>query len=507
MLNILGSEKRLCNGVTRRDVLRVGGLGAVGLGLNQLLEAEAATKLTSSSSTFGKAKRCILLFLYGSPSQLETYDMKPAAPIEIRGTMKPIRSSLSSVPVCEHLPETAKIMDRTCVVRSCVHKHPIHGVAYATTGIPSIDVNMELNPFDPAHHPFFGSVVEYFDRKSRKAAPKAGGPRPTGSIQNVALPFPFSSQRTDQPLRAGPYAAYLGSSYNPIWTEFRGKGTKTVLKSRANGQFTFHGPEPYIACDKNTHFELAATGQLPGMNLNRLDRRRSLLKQFDDKRKYFDKTSAGKSLSEFQQMAFSLVTSPSVRKALDVRKEKQSTRDLYGMTLFGQSCLAARRLLESGTRLATVFWDEYGLAGDAWDTHFDHYNRMENQLLPPFDRAYSGLIRDLEARGMLDDTLVVCLSEHGRTPKINKAKGGGRDHWARAYSSIFAGGGIAKGKVIGATDKHASDVADRPVSPKDLLATMYHLLGIDPHSRLPDKTGRPVPLLPEESAVVPEMLA
>jgi uncharacterized protein (DUF1501 family) len=164
-------------------------------------------------------------------------------------------------------------------------------------------------------------------------------------------------------------------------------------------------------------------------------------------------------------------------------------------------------MVEAGTRLTSVFWDEYGLAGDAWDTHFGHYPRMKDQLMPPFDRAFSGLVLDLEQRGMLDDTLVVCLSEHGRTPKLNKAVGGGRDHWARAYSAIFAGGGIARGNVIGTTDAHASDVVSRPVSPKDVLATMYHLLGIDPHTTIPDRGGRPVTLVPETAQVVREMLA
>lgn len=207
-------------------------------------------------------------------------------------------------------------------------------------------------------------------------------------------------------------------------------------------------------------------------------------------------------------MAFSLISSPKVAEALDVRKEPDETRDLYGMTLFGQAALAARRMIEAGTKLVTVFWDEYGLAGDAWDTHFSHFPRLKEQLLPPFDKAMSGLILDLERRGLLDETLVVCLSEHGRTPKIDsKPEGGGRHHWSRAYSALFAGGGIARGNVVGATDKHASDVTERPVSPKDLLATMYHLLGVDLHNRLPDRTGRPTHLLPEGSAVVEEMLA
>ena len=155
----------------------------------------------------------------------------------------------------------------------------------------------------------------------------------------------------------------------------------------------------------------------------------------------------------------------------------------------------------------SVFWDEYGLAGDAWDTHWNHYPRMADQLLPPFDRAFSGLILDLERRGILDDTLVVVLSDHGRTPKLNNAQGGGRDHWSLAYSLAFAGGGIARGKVVGATDREAGAPTDRPVSPKDILATMYHLLGIDPHTRIPDRSGSMVPLVPESADVVPEMLA
>jgi uncharacterized protein (DUF1501 family) len=167
------------------------------------------------------------------------------------------------------------------------------------------------------------------------------------------------------------------------------------------------------------------------------------------------------------------------------------------MSLFGQGCLAARRLVEAGSRFVSVFWDEYGLAGSAWDTHWDHYNRMKKELCPGFDRAFAGLITDLDARGLLDETLVFCVSEHGRTPKIDsRAKGAGRDHWSRAYSAVMAGGGMARGRVIGRTDAIAGDVADRAVSPKDLLATTYHLLGIDPQTELTDRLGRPIPLVP-----------
>ncbi len=501
MLRILGSPKTLCNGLTRRDLLQVGGFGLGGLSLSQLLEsqsAEAASSHADLASSFGRAKRCIILFLYGSPSQLETYDMKPEAPVQIRGTMEPIRSSLPGLDVCEYMPRMARIMDRTSVIRSVTHPHPVHGVAYAMTGVPTIDVPMELNPNDPRHHPYFGSVVEYLHRQQRDG-------RTSDFVQNVALPFPFSSKRSDQPFRAGPYGAFLGGSYHPIWTEFEGDGTVTITKARTG--FSFTGKEPYLGCTTDSHFRLAATEPLPNLSADRLNRRRSLLQQFDDTRRDLQTTLRGKSLSQFQEMAFSLVSSPRVAEALDVRREDMATRELYGMTLFGQSSLAARRMLEAGTKLVSVFWDEYGLAGDAWDTHSNHFPRMKDQLLPGFDKAYAGLILDLDRRGMLDDTLVVCLSEHGRTPKINKAANGGRDHWSRAYSALFAGGGIARGNVVGATDEHASDVKDRPISPKDILATMYHLLGINPETRIPHRTGRPVPVLPEGSEVIGEVLA
>lgn len=500
MLRILGSPRRLCDGLTRRDWLHIGGWGAAGLSLASLAGPAAAAERRPASAGFGRAKNCIILFLYGSPSQLETFDVKPEAPLEVRGEFGVIPSSLPGLNVCELLPQMAKIMDRTTVVRSVTHPHPIHGVAYAMTGVPTIDVGMELNPRDERHHPYFGCCVEAIDRREGRAAPPGG-------LANIALPFPFSSKRSDQPFRAGPYPAFLGGSYAPVWTEFVGEGTKVIRKERAEGEFWFEGPEPYLGCTADSHFRLASVDRLDEVSLDRLNRRRSLLAQFDDLRRDLDRTAAGTSLLRQQEQAWSVLASPLVRDALDVRREDPQLRERYGLTLFGQSCLAARRLVEAGTRIVSVFWDEYGLAGDAWDTHFDHFARMKDQLCPGLDQAMYGLVTDLEERGLLDETLVVLISEHGRTPRINRAAGGGRDHWSRAYSTLFVGGGTPRGRVIGETDAIASDVVERPISPKSLLATMYHLLGIDPHTHLSDATGQPVPLVPEGAEVVPELIA
>ncbi|MEZ6068570.1 MAG: DUF1501 domain-containing protein [Planctomycetaceae bacterium] len=498
MLRLLGSPRSMCDGLSRRDWLQVGGWGAAGLTLDRLL-GQSARAAAPGADGFGRAKNCIVLFLYGSPSQLETFDVKPDAPVEVRGEFGTIPSAIPGLGVGELLPKTAGILDRCALVRSVNHDQPIHGVAYAMTGVSIIDPGMELNPRDDRHHPYFGSCVEFLDRRVG---------RPTNAaLNNIALPFPFSSKRSDQPFRAGPYPAFLGGAYAPVWTEFVGKGTVNVRKERAAGEFWFDGPEPYVGCSPDTTFRLAAVDQQQHVSIDRLDRRRRLLDQLDDVRRELDRSAPAASLSRQQELAWSVLGSRDIRDALDLSLEPQANRDRYGRTLFGQSCVAARRLVEAGSRVVSVFWDEYGLAGDAWDTHDKHFVRMKDQLCPGLDHALHGLINDLDERSMLDETLVVLISEHGRTPKINSAVGGGRDHWARAYSVLFAGGGTPRGAVIGATDAIASDVTERPVSPKSLLATMYHLLGVDPHSELTDATGRPTPLVPEEAEVIRELIA
>ena len=499
MLRILGSPKRLCDGLTRRDMLWAGGLGLFGLGLSDFLrlaEAQAASPAAPPARHFGRARACILLYLYGAPSQLETFDMKPDAPVEVRGELKPIRSSLPGCDVCELLPNAARVMDRVTVVRSVTHPFPIHGVAYATTGTPHIDIPMELNPHDGRHWPFIGSVVDHAGR-SRGGH---GGPVPG----NVALPWPFSSRRVGEVPRAGPYAAFLGGAYNPVWTEFRGTATRSVVKVLQEQRLDVK--DPYLGITPDGRFELASATELPAdVTLDRLNERRTLAEQFDQARRDLDRSQAAQGADRFREMAYTLIGSKEVRTALDLGREPLPLRESYGMTVFGQAALAARRLVEAGSRFVTVFWDEYGLAGSGWDTHWDHYPRMKDELLPGLDRALAGLIADLDARGLLDETLVLCLSEHGRTPKLQNVRGGGRDHWSRCYSALLAGGGVARGRVVGRSDKIADSVAERPVSPKDVLATTYHLLGIDPGLMLTDRTGRPMPLL-SEGAVIPEVL-
>lgn len=503
MLTVLGSPKKLCDGLTRREMVVAGGLSMFGLSLGdyfklQEVQANPVANASGSSRSFGRAKACILLFLYGSPSQLELADQKPDAPVEIRGTLGSIRSTLPGCDVCELLPSVSRVMDKLTVVRSMTHPHPIHGVAYATTGTPVIDIPMELNPRDGRHHPYIGAVVDYL---WRNGVVRRGERREMPD--NIALPFQFSSHRVGEVPRAGPYGAFLGNAYNPLWTEFHGRATGRAVKTLQDQRYDDF--EPYVGISNDSRFTLASATNLgPQLTIDRLQQRRSLLQQLDQARREADATT--QNLDRYRDMAYSLIGSQRIHDALNLDREPMHVRNSYGMTIFGQACLSARRLVEAGSKFVSVFWDEYGLAGSGWDTHWDHYGRMRNELMPGFDRALAGLIADLEQRGQLDDTLVMVLSEHGRTPRLNNAPGGGRDHWSQAYTTLFAGGGIARGRVVGRTDRHGATVTERPVSPKDVLATAYHLLGIDPHTMIQDRTGRPLPLV-QDAHVVQEMLS
>ena len=492
MLSFQGTQRTLCDGLSRRELLRIGSLGAFGWGLNEhLLAAELSTKSGVTPASFGKAKACILVFLYGSPSQHETFDPKPDAPADIQGEMKAIATSVPGIRICDRLPRTANVIDRTTIVRSLNHPYPLHGVAYAVSGLPTYTPDLEARPRDVRHWPYIGSVVDYV-RSQKSAVNSSGGPM-SEIPRHMGLPWMLNS-KTDLLVNAGPFSGFLSSSHDPVWTDFVGDGTRKVPKYTDDQKQEFF--DPFGGITESGKFLLSENATLPdSMSIERLGLRRSLLEQLNRTRREIDRI-ANHGFDGKREQAYKLLTSTKTQQALDVSKESQSLREDYGMTLFGQSCLVARRLIESGVTFVSVFWDGFGQFGNcAWDTHNNHFPRMKEYLLPGFDAAYPALIRDLEQRGLLDETLVLCLSEHGRTPQIDsKPRGAGRHHWSRAYSAILAGGGIGRGQVVGRTDSIGGDVIDNPVSPKDILATSFHLLGIDPHLSVRDLLGRPVPV-------------
>ncbi len=386
-------------------------------------------------------------------------------------------------------------MDCVTVVRSLTHPWNFHGMQYATTGLPVGSIPVEETQLHAQHQPFLGSVVQH--RSERKK-----GPKPRGTVpDNVILPFLLSSRRPAA-MYARPHGAYLGTGCDPIFTEFRGKATRSMVR-RSTGPATEIW-DPYLGVQPDCRFLIVPEAELPdGVTVDRLDRRQSLLTQLELARRNLDRHAALGLMDQKRELAFSLLDSQAVRQAFDLEQEATSVREAYGMTLFGQATLQARRLVEAGCKFVTVIWDEFGQLNAGWDTHVDHYNRLKKDLLPGFDLAFPALIYDLKARGLLDETLVLVMSEMGRTPRF---EGEGRGHWGRAYTNFFAGAGIKRGHVIGKTDAIGGTVIDSPLTAKDILATIYHLIGIDPEIALIDRLNRPVPLV-HDGKVVADMLA
>ena len=461
--------------------------------LNQAASAERPL----GSSTFGRAKRVILLYLYGAAAQHETWDPKPDAPLEIRGKFNPTSTAVPGMQICEHLPRVAQITDRLTLVRSMAHPYNIHSAAYTMSGIDKVDIPMELNPFDARHWPSFGSVLDY---RAQKAEPQGKMPE---IPRNICLPFRFSA-RSGQFVRGGPYGGFLGRGYDPVCTDFEGNPTAKVC--RWTGSALAEVSEPYLGIDKSGRFSVSRGGQ--SLPPEQMSSRWSLLSQLAHEQRDYQTAAAPRGHDRFRDLAYSLLTSDKIKTALDISEEKDTLREDYGLTLFGQATLAGRRLLEAGAQVVTVIWDEIQIANSAWDTHFHHYERLKDELLPGLDRALSTLVRDLEERGMLDDTLVLCITEHGRTPKLHDkgANGTGREHWSDVYANAFAGAGIKRGHIVGASDKHGAFVQENPITPKDILTTIYHLLGVDAHTMIPDRLGRPLPLV-SGGRVVQEMLS
>lgn len=493
MFRFLGNRRRLCDGLTRRDWLHVGGLGFLGLGLADVLrlkDTQAAPAGGSSlESTFGRAKSCILLLPYGSPPQHETFDPKLEAPEEIQGELKGIPTSVPGYQVGEYLPKIARVADRLTVIRSMTHPFPVHCTAYVTSGIPDYSPALESRPRDPKLWPYIGSVVDFVYSR------RAGGVIPSVP-RNMALPWKMNSRGGPKAaaVQAGPYAAFLGPAYDPVLTDFDGEGSRKITKISPAGGKKHDVFDPYAGIKPDGRFRLAGARLRDDVTARRQQSRNSLLERFANARSEIDRNAESRSFDRYQQLALSLLSTTDVHRALDIHQEPVPMRDQYGMHLFGQSCLAARRLVEAGSRFVTVFWDEYAYLNTDWDTHWNHFYRLKDRLLPGFDSAFSALVLDLEDRGLLDETLVVAVGEIGRTPKPD-TPAWGRGHWSYCFPCLLAGAGIKGGTLWGTSDRDAAYPAENAVSPEDMAATIYEALGVGHDIRLPDAQGRPTEIV------------
>ena len=467
MLNILGNPTNVCGGITRRHVLQAG-TGLLGVSLPQILAAEDASPILNP-----RARSVLFVFLFGGPSQLETFDMKPEAPDGIRGPFRPIASRTPGLRVCEHLPQLASMSDKYCVVRTMTHRRNDHNAAHIIqTGRPMPVAQRGAAGVDASDSdwPAMGSVIEYLDQHS-------GQPRDFPSY--VYLPNRLGHLQGYD--RLGQYAGWLGRSYNALATDIRKRD------GRDNPYFRNCG-------DDELDFRIQGLDHHPTMTVDRLNRRETLLQQLEQQQRLLDNQATH---DEFRARALSLVTSERMRTALDIRQESSRLRDRYGRHLFGQSCLMGRRMIEAGARFVTVLWDAPD--GYSWDSHRNSTD-VRNHLLPGLDQGLSALLTDLETRGLLEETMVVCLGEMGRTPRGNASWG--RDHWSYCFPVLLAGAGIRCGVVFGTSDNQAAYPVEHPVSPADLSATIFRALGINPDHRIRDAQGRPVPLVEDGEPLV-----
>lgn len=419
-----------CDGVHRREFLRVGALSAFGLSLADALRLRAATGSQRS------LRNCILIWLDGGPSHLDTFDPKPDAPAEVRGPFQAIATAVAGIRVCEHFPNLAREAGRLCIIRSMTSRLGEHNLGrhYLLTG---------YQPSPVLNHPSIGSVVAHC-RESRSVLP------PYIAVPNVSQ----QGRNGFLPVSTAPFA--VGG--DPSRPDFRVR-------------------------------DLEAPRELTG---ERLERRRDFVAAFDRLSRQVEENPYSRERDAAFAQAYGLIASNEARAAFNLRAERPNLRQRYGMHRLGQSCLLARRLVEAGCSFVTV-------TDDGWDTHVNLYTRLREGFtggrvgkIPRLDQAMSALLADLNDRGMLSQTLVVVMGEFGRTPKMNTRAG--RDHWPRAFSVVLAGGGVRGGQVIGASDGRGESVAERPVTPADLAATVYTLLGLDPSRELHTPDGRPIRL-------------
>lgn len=461
MFSILGNATKLCDGITRRELLRVGGLSLFGgMTLPRLLQA------ADRPAARGKARSVILFNLLGGPSHQDMFDLKPDAPAEIRGEFKPIATSVPGLSICEHLPQSARWMHRASLIRTVTHTYNAHNPLALMTGYAGGDpAQLFAKNTDP---PDIGAVCQYLGM----------GPRDLPGA--VCMPCPPGASEDGGFRRPGPYGGYLGSQYDPLFTVCQPTFDRQPRRAHYDPATPIGDPL------------MPSLNALPGMTDSRLGGRRSLVEQFDRHCKAAETAPAMQRLDRFQQRAYALLSSSKTRDALDLAREPDRVRERYGRNISGSSLLAARRLAEAGVPFISVHAEIFGKMGHSYDMHENNFGMLKDANLPILDRGYSALVQDLDERGLLDSVLVVVMGEMGRSPKINGAAG--REHWPQCGFCLLTGGGVKPGTVFGASDRIAAYPKDHPVSPGDVVATIYHLLGIDPHMTVNDLIGRPVPI-------------
>jgi hypothetical protein len=427
---------------SRRELLRVGGLGLLGLNLADWLRLEAAAAPTKAG-----VKSCILLYYYGGPAHQDTWDMKPGAPAEVRGEFKPMPTNVPGLRISEHLSRCARVMDRLAVIRSMHHRMTNHNAAAveALCGRTPLKGDLEFLAGDPTDFPCYGSAVAYLTPPRRPVPPYVALPHVMWNVVKLA----------------GQTAGFLGSAYDPL----------------------------HVTRDPNgPNFRVGEMSLPDDLTVGELEHRKSILRLIDGQARGWEAQAGTGAMDAFYEKAFRLLRSPEASRAFDIAQEDPRTRDRYGRNKHGQSLLLARRLVEAGVRFVSVY-DGSRNGIDNWDTHAKNFEGLKDTLLPPADRALAALVQDLGDRGLLDSTLVVWTGEFGRTPTINKAAG--RDHWPFCYSVVLAGGGVRGGSTYGSSDKLAAYPDANPATPGDLAATIFWRLGLDPAQQIHDFNGRP----------------
>ncbi len=451
MIRLLGPGATLCDGWRRREILRVGGLGLLGG-----LDLAGLAKATEGAPA-GRAKSCIVLFLMGGPPQHSTWDPKPDAPPEVRGEFGPIATKVPGLSVSSLLPKTAQVADKLCLLRAVSTGDNAHSSSgyYMLTGRPHSPMNLEnANPGPPNDSPVLGALL---DRVT---------PHRPGMPASVTLPHRIFN--TDGSVWPGQDAGYIGRAFDP-W----------LLNAKQT-------PEGYRVQ------EIALPADL---DHDRLGRRKDLLDRLQRGLDSLDHDRVAGLLDDRQRQAFELLRSSKARRAFHLDEEPEPVRSRYGETPFGRGVLLARRLVEAGVKLIQVNWyrgPEEPPDNPCWDSHTKESARLKDVLVPPTDQAFSALIEDLSRRGLLDETLVVCMAEFGRSPRLDG--NGGRNHWGSVFSIALAGGGIRGGQVYGASDKIGAYPRDGKVRPEDLSATIFHCLGLAPETEYLDPLGRPHPI-------------